>query len=258
MGVSMKVNKRKFIIIIVIAIILVLIPPVVIMKEVMHWKLLAKDTDKKISQIEASELETKLMEKLKNSKLNVEDNSFDVVFEVCDKDIVDNNKNSNFLTIYYDLLKNQYSNSTNPYEGYILACVTQKNSKVPERVFIPCFKVESDSKGKVQNIKYVGSDYFGIGRDLSNIINDILREQYGVKSYSIDSVRYFRDKYQNFPFGERHYNYSKDMKIYVTDDDFGAKVLSTLCKNSGYTLSEYEIKYDLKYDKVKMSLTSWK
>lgn len=247
----MEVNKRKFKIIIVLLVIIALIPPVVIMKEVMYWKLLAKDTEEKITQINASELETKLIEELEKTKLNVDNKSFNTTFAICDSDNI--NAETSYLTIYCELL-----GITNPYEGYILACITENKTELPERVYIPCFKVESDSNGKVQNIIYVDGNYFGIGRDLNNIVNNILREQYGIKSYSIESVKHFRDKYKNFPFGEAHYNYLKDINIYVTDDEFGASVLSTLCNDLGYNISEFEIKADLRYDKVQIPISSWK
>lgn len=229
----MKVSKRKFIVIITIMIVIAIIPIIAIIKDFMHWTLLAKDTEKKISQINASEFETKLIKELENSKLNIDNTSFDISFEIGDK--------------YFPA----------PYEGYILASIKQKNEAYGNRVFIPFFKIESDNNGKVQNITYIYSDYFGIGKDLVNTVDKILQEQYGIKG-SLEWIKNYSNKYYNFPFGAISDNDMKDMSIFVTDEEFGASVLSKLCKSAGYTMSESEIKYDIRNNKAKITMNSWK
>ena len=142
----MEVSKRKFIIIITIAIVVALLPIILIMQEVLYWQLLVKDSEKKISQINADELETKLIEELEKTDLNIDNSVYDITFAVCDSDN-NNNKDILYLNLLYEL-----SQDTNPYDGYILACITEKGKDIPEHIYIPYFKIDSDNNGKVKNI----------------------------------------------------------------------------------------------------------
>lgn len=249
----MEVSKRKFIIIITIAIIVALLPIILIMQEVLHYQFLVKDSEKKISQINADELETKLIEELEKTELNIDNSLYNITFAVCDSD--NNNKDIVYLNLLYELSQN-----TNPYDGYILACITEKGKDIPEHIYIPYFKIESDNNGKVKNITYFYDAYYGIddNGNTAKILDNILKKEYGMKSSSIDSVRYFRDRYENFPFGETHRNYTKDMDIYMTDEDFGASFFSTICKNAGYNINEIKVKNDLSQGELKMKMASWK
>lgn len=252
----MDVKKRNFKIVIALLIIVALVPIFFIMKEVLYWKLLARDIEEKNSTMSASELETKLIEELEKTALNINNSSYNTVFEVCDDIESDVNKETDYLMIYYELLKSDNPNATNPYEGYILACITQNNT-LPERVYIPCFKVESDDNGKVKNITYPYGGYFGYSGSPWGHLESFLKELYKVER-PVGSIKYFKDKYENFPFEGKSHNYdSKEINIFCTDNDFGATVLSQIYNNEGYNLSDFEIKQDLINKKVNVTFESW-
>ena len=144
----MKVNKRKFIIIIILLLVLVLIPPVMIIKEVVYWKTLANDTEKKLNQINITELEDKLIAELEQSSINVDNSLFTTEFTVCRDDTYD--EAALYLELYYGL-----NELNNPYDGWILACI-KENKEVPKRLYIPLYKIEGKSEGSsnVFNIKH--------------------------------------------------------------------------------------------------------
>ena len=247
----MKINKKKFTIIIILLVILALIPPVMIIKEVVYWKALANDTENKLNQISITELENKLITELENSSLNVDNSLFTTEFEVCRTGVYDTETGS--LSAYYDL---DYSN--NPYDGCLLACITE-NKESPEQVYIPLYKIEgkSENSNNVFNIKYttglspIYDDY-----EIADIISRILREQYNVNSNSIESVKYFKDKYISFPLEGAHTSLKKAPDIAYSDYEFLEEVAFELLNNDDYIFSEIETENIL--NDLEFYFWSWK
>lgn len=247
----MKVSKRKFIIILILLILLILIPPVMIIKEVVYWKALANDTEKKLNQISITELEDKLIAELENSSLNVDNSLFTTEFEVCRTGVYDTE--AGFLSAYYNLY---YSN--NPYEGWLLACMTE-NKKNPKRVYIPLYKIEgkSENSNNVFNIKYIsGLSPIYDDSEISEILSRILREQYNVNSNSIGSVKYFKDKYISFPLEGAYTSLKEAPEIAYSNDEFLDEVAFELLNNDGYRFSEFETENIL--NDLELNYWSWK
>lgn len=247
----MKVSKRKFIIILILLILLILIPPVMIIKEVVYWKALANDTEKKLNQISITELEDKLIAELENSSLNVDNSLFTTEFEVCRTGVYDTE--AGFLSAYYNLY---YSN--NPYEGWLLACMTE-NKKNPKRVYIHLYKIEgkSENSNNVFNIKYIsGLSPIYDDSEISEILSRILREQYNVNSNSIGSVKYFKDKYISFPLEGAYTSLKEAPEIAYSNDEFLDEVAFELLNNDGYRFSEFETENIL--NDLELNYWSWK
>ena len=247
----MKVSKRKFIIILILLILLILIPPVMIIKEVVYWKALANDTEKKLNQISITELEDKLIAELENSSLNVDNSLFTKEFEVCRTGVYDTE--AGFLSAYYNLY---YSN--NPYEGWLLACMTE-NKENPKRVYIPLYKIEgkSENSNNVFNIKYItGLSPIYDDSEISEILSRILREQYNVNSNSIGSVKYFKDKYISFPLEGAYTSLKEAPEIAYSNDEFLDEVAFELLNNDGYRFSEFETENIL--NDLELNYWSWK
>ena len=247
----MKVSKRKFIIILILLILLILIPPVMIIKEVVYWKALANDTEKKLNQISITELEDKLIAELENSSLNVDNSLFTTEFEVCRTGVYDTE--AGFLSAYYNLY---YSN--NPYEGWLLACMTE-NKENPKRVYIPLYKIEgkSENSNNVFNIKYItGLSPIYDDSEISEILSRILREQYNVNSNSIGSVKYFKDKYISFPLEGAYTSLKEAPEIAYSNDEFLDEVAFELLNNDGYRFSEFETENIL--NDLELNYWSWK
>ena len=247
----MKVSKRKFIIILILLILLILIPPVMIIKEVVYWKALANDTEKKLNQVSITELEDKLIAELENSSLNVDNSLFTTEFEVCRTGVYDTE--AGFLSAYYNLY---YSN--NPYEGWLLACMTE-NKENPKRVYIPLYKIEgkSENSNNVFNIKYItGLSPIYDDSEISEILSRILREQYNVNSNSIGSVKYFKDKYISFPLEGAYTSLKEAPEIAYSNDEFLDEVAFELLNNDGYRFSEFETENIL--NDLELNYWSWK
>ena len=113
-----------------------------------------KDTEEKLNQINAEELENKLIENLKKSKLYVG------AVNESDKELV------------WTEFKNV--------NGVVIAKI---QSTKGEYVNIPCFKIESDSNGKFKSITFDNSQTNGIF-DISNqVINSEFKNEYNIDTF---------------------------------------------------------------------------
>lgn len=113
-----------------------------------------KDTEEKLSQINAEELENKLIENLKKSKLYV-----GAVSE-SDKELV------------WTEFKNV--------NGVVIAKI---QSTKGEYVNIPCFKIESDSNGKFKSITFDNSQTNGIFDISKQVINNEFKNEYDIDTF---------------------------------------------------------------------------
>ena len=250
----MKVNKRKFIIIIILLLVLVLIPPVMIIKEVVYWKTLANDTEKKLNQINITELEDKLIAELEQSSINVDNSLFTTEFTVCRDDTYD--EAALYLELYYGL-----NELNNPYDGWILACI-KENKEVPKRLYIPLYKIEGKSEGSsnVFNIKHAQPNHhiWKNENELFNVLKKVLKQyKINLEKHSLYNIAYKREYYEGFPIRSHIHRYSNGPDIIYTDYKFYNEVMFKLYNEYGnYNLNKYEAQdlaesFNLHYD-------SWK
>ena len=177
----------------IIALVLVIIIVVVgiIVKEPISNNIIIKDTENKISQINAKELETELINSLKNTSLNVNTSRYKTEFEIC-------NKNSNEqLSGTMSITAGFYGPSEDYFENFVCAVISDKNSKFNFGIVFPCFRITSDNSGKVRNIEYVSYDNLGISDNVHKTMNSILRNKYGIKKdiISVNDIK-IKQKYE--------------------------------------------------------------
>ncbi len=113
-----------------------------------------KDTEEKLNQINAEELENKLIENLKKSKLYVG------AVNESDKELV------------WTEFKNV--------NGVVIAKI---QSTKGEYVNIPCFKIESDSNGKFKSITFDNSQTNGIFDISKQVINSEFKNEYNIDTF---------------------------------------------------------------------------
>lgn len=109
-----------------------------------------KDTEEKLSQINAKELETKLIESLKKSKLYVGATSDDG-----------------------ELVWTEFENVN----GLVMAKIQSTKN---EYINIPCFKIESDNNGKVKSIIFDDTQSNGIFDICKQVIRNELKNEYNI------------------------------------------------------------------------------
>lgn len=191
----MKVTLKKKTIKIIIAIILIIVAIIVgimITNSIVNDKNI-KETEEKLSQIDAKELEAKLIEELEKTELNVN-------IEL---------SNGVVLTKFTE---------TKQFEGYISAQILGLNQNNYGAVIIPCFKIESDSNGKFKNIEYINLNYSSIRETIRKIIQKTFKESYDIELFKMN------DKYsERFNKG-----YKSKGNIFIDDKDFGIAIMNKI------------------------------
>ena len=127
----------------------------------------------KLSQINVEELETKMIEELEKTPLNINTSEFNTTIGTLDK-VEESNKGKNNL---FGGVKANYelSGNLNTFKSYISAYIIGQNN---ELIIIPCFKIESDSNGNFKSIKCKTSQ---ISHEVPNIFIKVLEKDFGIK-----------------------------------------------------------------------------
>ncbi len=163
---SIKIKKKTLKIVgIVIGIIIIIIGLFFLIQSI-STNMKIGETEEKLSQINAEELNSKLIEELEKTDLNV-----DLTLD----------------TMFVDTI---FSEGEDELEGFtVMSIIAFKNNNVIGRIEIPCFKIESDSNGNFKNIEYV------YNRPLdTNIIAKTIRDVFK-DTYNIDFTITNRTKY---------------------------------------------------------------
>lgn len=169
---SVEKSKKNIKTIVVIILIIAIIIGGVIATNLIMNNAKIKQTKEKISQINAQELQEKLINELKNTSLNVDTSSIQTQFGT--KTITDSMDTA--LRFYYGLVMKNYSNV----DGYVFAFVSSKDRNIG--VAIPCFKIESDSNGNFQNIVFPSNtgSLIPIRKIMWETIQKVLEEEYNI------------------------------------------------------------------------------
>lgn len=142
-----------------------------------------KETEEKLSQINAEELETKLIKELEKSKLNV--NTSNVSTKICSWEEISKSKENEMFVIGAEIFYGA-NKQDNPYEKSISAYITS-NSK--ETVAIPLFRIESDSNGNFKKIIYTEmalKEYYTV----TDTIKKVLKDEYGIDMLIVGNEKY--------------------------------------------------------------------
>ena len=183
---SIKVKKNSIKLIVGLLLIIALVIVGIFVTKNVSKNMEIKEIQEKLSQISISELQEKIIDKLENSKMNVQSSA----------------KNLGCVTMFDKAPENLKG-----YDGYILAStVFMKNGNVSDYCAIPCFKINGTNNGKFKSIEYLAD--FGSGnvndRIVADIIEEIFKNDYGINLSS----------YNEF----NNYNIGKELNIDANDD----------------------------------------
>lgn len=193
---SKKTNTKKKSkllkgIIALVSLIIIIVVGIIVKKPISN-NIIIKDTENKISQINAKELETELINSLKNTSLNVNTSRYKTEFEIC-------NKNSNKqLSLTMSVTAGFYGPSEDYFENFVCAVISDtNNSNSNFGIVFPCFRITSDNSGKVRNIEYISYDNLGISDNVHETMNSVLKNKYGIKKdiISVNDIR-IKQKYE--------------------------------------------------------------
>ena len=204
---SQKPNKTKRkslkIIIAIIVVIAIFVIGLIFKKPISNYMLI-NDTEKKIGQINAEELENQIIKELENTPLNINTSGYKTTFEICNKD-----KNSK-LSATVGANSIFYGPSENYFENFICAVISNDTEQL---MIFPCFRITSNDSNKVENIQYISYDNLGISNNIHNTITNILKNKYGIKK---DLIRITDIKTQGKY--EEHFKQSKFIDLGEIDD----------------------------------------
>lgn len=165
---SINIKKKNLKIVgIVIGIIIILVGLFFLIKTI-STNMKINETKEKLSQINAEELKTKLIEELEKTDLNVD-------FELD--------------TMSVDTIVTEGEDEL---EGFtVMSIMAFKNNKVVGAVEIPCFKIESDNNGKLKNIEYIQAKIMK-SVSISEIVRDVFKNSYNIEVWIDNNSKYNR------------------------------------------------------------------
>lgn len=218
--------KKAFKIIIAVIVIVAIIIGGIFAYKFISTNMKIKETEEKLSQINAEELEKKLIKELENNKLNV--NTSNISTKICSWEEAGKSGDNDLpftmaIELFYSANKQD-----NPYEKSISAYITS-NSK--EIIAIPLFKIESDNNGKFKKIIYTEmalKEY-----NVTDTIKKVLKDDYDIDMFIEGNEKY------NTRFN-KIFN-SKTSTIYATEKNL-TKILNEIhnSNNSSYPKSYQE------------------
>lgn len=173
MKLSVKIKRNTIkIITIIIAILLIIVVSAVIIGAIIP-NIKRNQIRNKLSQINVEELETKMIEELEETPLNINTSEFNTTIGTLNK-VEESNKGKNNL---FGGVKANYelSGNLNTFKSYISAYIIGQNN---ELIIIPCFKIESDSNGNFKSIKCKTSQ---ISHEVPDIFIKVLEKDFGIK-----------------------------------------------------------------------------
>lgn len=208
--------------IILIAIGLALAPKIKIAMQI-------KQTEDKLSKINAKELETKIIDELKSTQLNV--------------------SNININTKQAGLSMSTEFTDSKTFPGYTSAIITGnwKNGNI-DKFEIPCFKIKKDSNGNFINIEYIEK----LWKDkyiIRGAVQDVFENEYNINFHAYD-----------YEFKERFFKDNKSATITFSGNDFYLFVVGLIEKENyltkytdnipteikGYTTKIFGLDFDTK------------
>lgn len=153
---SIKIKKKtiKILIALIVAIAIILVG--VLLAPVINTNIKIKNTEIKLGQINAKEFENKIIEEIKNTPLNINNDTIKTSFGTLDT--IDNIASTGMET-YIDLLTMQgeeyYKTEYEDLKNFIYAYILEyKSNKVENYIVVPLFKIDSDNNGNIKKIIY--------------------------------------------------------------------------------------------------------
>lgn len=196
---KVSVNKKALKIFIGIIIAILIIVVGIFASQYISTSIKIAKTEKKLSEIDSTELQSKLIEELKNSKLYLNLDTGNIyVGTMFDEGIAF----KDYITVSYLGIKNG-----NPVGA----------------VEIPCFKINSDNNGKFKSIEYTERT---VDKTIvPGIVEKVFKDNYDVDLKIVGNTRY------NKKFNKDIRGYTHKGKIYVDDDNFYIAILESVNDN---------------------------
>ena len=141
-----------------------------------------KETENKLSKINAEEFESKLISELKQSKFNI--NTSNLSTEICNWNDFNNTKQCQMAVMSIEIFY-AANNIDNPYEDCVSAYITSNSRGV---VAIPLFKIEKDNNGNFKNIVY--TERVLKESVVTNAIEKVLKNDYGIDMFIKENSKY--------------------------------------------------------------------
>lgn len=141
-----------------------------------------KETENKLSKINAEEFESKLISELKQSKFNI--NTSNLSTEICNWNDFNNTKKGQMAVMSIEIFY-AANNIDNPYEDCVSAYITSNSKGV---VAIPLFKIEKDNNGNFKDIVY--TERVLKESVVTNAIEKVLKNDYGIDMFIKENSKY--------------------------------------------------------------------
>lgn len=199
---SIKIKKRTLKILGIVILVVAVIIVAVFLTHFILTSIKINQTEKKLSQINAEELQTKIIEKLKETPMNI---NLSYGNQMIMTEFVDNYEDTNGYVTALIL----YTKGTNIYNG--------------EGVAIPCFKIESDSNGNFKDIKYIYASFDSI---VNEAVERVFKDEYNIDVVITNNARY------NSHF--RSFSFDNSLKIIRTNEDFLESVVKKITDEDDY------------------------
>ncbi len=217
----MKIGKYKFKLMVIIFIISLILPIIMIVKEEIKVSLSIKNTKDILSDIDADEMKEEIIDKLKDTDLNVNTSSIKTEFEEIQK-------------IDKDILKMCTYSSGDDEKGFVYAFIIDEDEE--KGIAIPLFRIKSDSDGMFKNIEYIsGHNWLDSDSYISSAINNVLKTEYGLE----DAMGYHGMRYSREYYGPAHKPsiIGDEKSIKYRDEDIASEIIKEF--NHGGSSSYY-------------------
>ena len=192
---SINIKKKTVNIMIAVVVIAIVIGVGIFIANIVITNVKIKDVEQKLSAINSEELQGKIEEELKKTKLFMEMNS-------------DN------------LYVGSMINDGIEHEGYrCVSILCFKGNNIVGLVEVPCFKITSDSNGKFKNIEYTDC-LFSETQVVKEAVEKVFANDYGIDFDEINKNRTVRNKFYKDGF-----NFTNTGEVYIMDENFFIAVL---------------------------------
>lgn len=188
-----------------------------------------QETEEKIRQINAEELEEKLIAELKNTPLNINTSTLKTTFGNQEKfaEEVDGFGLNMGIDFHYGK-----TNTDNPYEDCISAYISTNDGK--SGIVIPCFKIVSDNNGNLQYILYAT----GFPYNVSEVVDKVFKRDYNIDKYLTGNTKYYEKFIKD---GNQKYQEQIDIYVGLADEELTVTVVNEIVSGEfNYNLSNRE------------------
>lgn len=228
---EVKINKKRTmkVVIILVAIILIGIGGYYVLNNIKINNEI-NETEQKIKNINASELQDNLINAFKKTNINLQGNGYYATFG-----------DAKELTM---MINNNETLSKEYLGDFICVGFLVSDTSESGMVVIPLFKIESDSNGKVKNISYVktSTDNYSFSELVEKTVIEVLKNQYNIDVMITGNSEYNTKYNSSLNFGSSKSSaLSKNLSIYGTSNTITKKVINKITNVNDYMESKLTV-----------------